>query len=122
MIVTFACPPPSHITCSPYRPPVRSRLCSSVVISRAPVAPIGWPSAIAPPLALTRSLSAPVSASHASTTDANASLTSNKSMSETARPARARACLVAGIGAVSIQTGSAPRAEIWCTRALGLTP
>ena len=50
MIVTLAWPPPSHMVCSPYRPPVRSSSCRSVVISRAPVAPSGWPSAMAPPL------------------------------------------------------------------------
>ena len=49
MIVTLAWPPPSHIVTRPYRPPVRSSACSSVVSSRAPVAPSGWPSAIAPP-------------------------------------------------------------------------
>ncbi len=55
MIVTFACPPPSHIVCRPKRLPVRSSSCSSVVISFAPVAPSGCPSAIAPPLTFTRS-------------------------------------------------------------------
>ena len=35
-------------------PPVRSSACSSVVSSLAPVAPRGWPRAIAPPLGLTR--------------------------------------------------------------------
>ena len=38
MIVTFAWPPPSHMVCSPNRPPMRSSSCSMEVISRAPVA------------------------------------------------------------------------------------
>ena len=40
---------------------------SSVVSRRAPVAPSGWPSAIAPPLTFTRSRSAPVSCCQART-------------------------------------------------------
>ena len=41
MIVTLAWPPPSHMVCRPYRPPVRSSSLSNVVIKRVPVAPIG---------------------------------------------------------------------------------
>ncbi len=54
MIVTLAWPPPSHMVCRPKRPPVRSSSCSSEVMSRAPVQPIGCPRAIAPPLGFTR--------------------------------------------------------------------
>jgi hypothetical protein len=43
--------------------------------SRAPEPPSAWPIAIAPLLMLTLSREAPVSACHANTTDANASLT-----------------------------------------------
>ena len=50
--------------------------CTSVVISLAPEAPSGWPSAIAPPLTLSRAGSAPSVCSQASGTGANASLTS----------------------------------------------
>ena len=50
-------PPPQHIVTSPISLSERSSSCSSVVISRAPVEPSGWPSAIAPPLTLTRSMS-----------------------------------------------------------------
>jgi hypothetical protein len=39
--VTLACPPPSHIVCRPRRPPVSSRVCSNVVMSRTPEAPSG---------------------------------------------------------------------------------
>ena len=71
-------------------------------MSRAPDAPSGWPSAIAPPSGLSGLGSAPVSASHASGTDANASLTSNAPMSSIVRPPRCSALRVAGIGAVSM--------------------
>ena len=54
---------------------------------RAPLAPIGWPSAIAPPLTLTLSSSTPSMRIELSATDANASLISNRSMSSTDRPA-----------------------------------
>ena len=50
---------------------------------RAPLAPIGWPSAIAPPLTLTLSSSTPSIRIEFSATDANASLISNRSMSST---------------------------------------
>src|SRR6266511_2419009 len=90
-----------------------------VVISLAPEAPSGWPSAMAPPLTLVRSRSAPVSSCQASTTGANASLISNRSMSSRVRPAFLRTRWVAGIGALSIITGSAPARAMACTRARG---
>src|SRR6185437_1006764 len=111
MILTFAWPPPSHIVTIPYRPPVRASEWASVVSSRAPVAPSGWPSAIAPPQTLTRVRSAPVSRCQASTTGANASLISMRSSWPRVIPARRSAWAVAAIGAVSIMTGSSPRAD-----------
>src|SRR5439155_1190696 len=77
---------------------------------------------MAPPLTLTLSMSGWCSFSHASTTDANASLTSNRSMSSTFRPARCRTFSVAGMGPVSMVTGSTPaRAKVW-NRARGVRP
>src|ERR1700742_1439072 len=55
MIVALAMPPPSHIVCSPYRPPRCSSALTRVVMMRAPLAPNGWPTAMAPPLTLVRS-------------------------------------------------------------------
>ena len=52
---------------------------NSVVSTRAPLAPIGWPSAIAPPFTLTRSQSQPSPAPSASACDANASFASIRS-------------------------------------------
>jgi hypothetical protein len=57
MIVPVASAPPAHIEISAVEPPVRSSSCSAVVMSRLPVDPTGWPSAIAPPLTLTLSTS-----------------------------------------------------------------
>ena len=54
----------------------------------APVAPIGWPRAIAPPLGLTFSSSRPRSSMTASACAANASLSSITPISSSERPAR----------------------------------
>ena len=62
-------------------------------MSMAPVAPIGWPSAIAPPFTFTRSGSSSRSRIVLSGTAANASLTSHRSMSVTYIPALAEAAL-----------------------------
>ena len=77
---------------------------------------------MAPPFGLTRAGSAPVSFSQASTTEANASLTSTTSMSSMLSPDLASAYFVAGMGADSIFTGSSPRTEMWWTRARGVRP
>ena len=61
MMVALAMPPPSHIVCSPYRQPRCSSALTSVVMMRAPLAPSGWPIAIAPRLTLVLARSAPVS-------------------------------------------------------------
>ena len=60
--------------------------CTSVVIRRAPLAPSGWPSATAPPFTFTLARSALVSRCHASTTLANASLISIRSISSSLQP------------------------------------
>src|SRR5688572_28738985 len=49
IIVPVPMPPPQHIVCRPYLPPRVSSAPSSVAIRRAPDAPSGCPSAIAPP-------------------------------------------------------------------------
>jgi hypothetical protein len=71
---------------------------------------------------LTFAGSAPVSRSQASTTDENASLTSNASMSARVSPARASTLAVAGMIPVSIRIGSSPTAVAVCTRARGRQP
>ncbi len=47
-------PPPMHIVTIPRRPSRRSSACISLTVRIAPVAPIGWPRAIAPPETFTR--------------------------------------------------------------------
>src|SRR5947207_11219747 len=72
-------PPPEQIAARPRPPPLR---CSSWIIVasiRAPEAPIGWPSATAPPFTFTRSGSAPSISTELSATDENASLISTRS-------------------------------------------
>ena len=70
-----------------------------MVISRAPEAPSGWPSAIAPPRGLSRSSRHRSAAAQASGTGANASLTSMWSKSAIDIPVRGSTFSVAGIGA-----------------------
>jgi hypothetical protein len=54
MATAVASPPPMHREATPrFRPRARNA-CASVTRRRAPVAPMGWPSAQAPPFTLTR--------------------------------------------------------------------
>ena len=117
--VAIPCPTPMHIVASPCRAPRRPISCSSVVRIRAPEQPSGWPSAIAPPLRLTRSGSRPSSRMQASDCDANASLSSVRSRSATVSPARASALRLAGIGPRPMQAGSTPATAVETIRAIG---
>ena len=89
---------------------------------RAPVAPIGWPSAIAPPLTFSRSGSKPSSRSQARTWAANASLTSSRSNWWRRRESRSRSFFTAGTTPMPITLGSTPAAATPRTRAIGWTP
>src|SRR6267142_1858930 len=102
--------------------PVRSSSCSAVARSIAPVAPRGWPSAMAPPLTFTFSSGMPSSWATTSGTGAKASLISKRSMPLTLRSACASALRVDGMGPVSISTGSDPATAIETIRARGLSP
>src|ERR1700737_1936467 len=101
-------PPPQHIVTRPRSASRRSSSATNVASNRAPVAPTACPSAIAPPLTLTRSVSERSSRCHASTTEENASLTSNRSMSSMLRLLRCKHFRVAGRGPVSMMMGSPP--------------
>ena len=68
--------------------PARSSRPSRVTVMRAPEQPSGWPSAIAPPSALTISSSSPRSRMQASDWEAKASLSSTASRSSIVQPAR----------------------------------
>ena len=76
--------------------PRRRSSSRSVSSRRVPVMPSGWPSAIAPPLTLTRSRSSPSSFSTARYCAANASLTSIRSISSSVRPVRSSTLRVGG--------------------------
>src|SRR4051812_15734797 len=65
---------------------------------RAPDAPIGWPSATAPPLTLTLSSSMPSARIEFSVTDANASLISHRSTSSAVMPTLSSAFFAAADG------------------------
>src|SRR6185312_9462115 len=57
MMVPVDSAPPAHMVIRAVLLSVRSNSCRAVVISLLPVEPTGWPSAMAPPLTLTRSMS-----------------------------------------------------------------
>src|SRR5712671_2359807 len=98
------------------------RSISSIAVPRimAPVAPSGWPSAMAPPLTLIFVLSRSKACMNRSTTEANASLTSNKSMSPSDMPALRSTFLVTSSGPVSMMAGSEPILANALIRARGL--
>ena len=75
------CPPPMHAAARPYLFFLRFSSYKSVMTNRVPVAPSGWPSAMAPPFTLTLSRSSSSAFSTARYCAANASLTSTRSMS-----------------------------------------
>ena len=76
----------------------RSSSCRAVVIRRAPVEPTGCPRAMAPPLTLTLSMSASYTDAQDSTTEANASLISTRSMSAMVMPVFCSSLAVASTG------------------------
>src|SRR5262245_32160819 len=108
MMVAVPMPAPMHSVTSAV--PRSRRSSSSITVPRimAPVAPSGWPIAIAPPFTLTF-LSASLNACRKrSTTAANASLTSIRSMSLRFILARLSTFSVTSTGPVSISAGSEP--------------
>ena len=89
---------------------------------RAPLAPIGWPNAQAPPLTLTIAWLMLSSVMSAIGTTAKASLTSHKSTSCTRQPVFASSFCTAPTGAVANQLGSWA-CMAWATiRASGVAP
>src|SRR6185312_16056085 len=99
--IAVASPPPMQIPATPFLPAPFSRSCEiSVITIRAPLAPIGCPSEMAPPQALSFSRGIPNSFCAASATTANASFTSKRSTLEASHPAFFIARLIASAGAV----------------------
>ena len=97
---------------------------TAVVTSRAPLAPSGWPSAMAPPLGLTRgsSSASPRSRSTASPCAANASLSSMVSICSRLSPVSASTFLTAGAGPNPMMRGASPAVAMPTTRAFGVSP
>src|SRR5271169_5845061 len=108
MMVAVPMPAPIHSVTSPVERLRRSNSSTSVPRIMAPVAPSGWPKAMAPPLGLTLAASRSNACRKRNTTEAKASLTSNRSMSEIAMPADFNTFLVTSTGPVSIKAGSEP--------------
>jgi hypothetical protein len=74
-------PMPTHMVTMPYFRFLRCKACTTVADRIAPVAPSGWPSAMAPPIGLTLDGSSPSVLITASDCAANASFSSIQSMS-----------------------------------------
>lgn len=89
---------------------------------RAPEQPRGWPSAMAPPSALTLSSSSPRRRTTASAWAAKASFSSTASTSPACHPARARAFCVAGTGPRPMRWGWTPADADVTIRARGVSP
>ena len=122
MMIAGAMPPAAHIVTSPRLRSRRSSSSRTVPIRIDPVAPMGWPSAIEPPLTLTLSRSSLRSRMNFSATTAKASLISNRSISSSVSPAFASTFRAAGTGAFSIRVGESPILAIATTRARGFNP
>src|SRR5262252_2778774 len=89
---------------------------------RHPDAPMGWPSAIAPPLTLIFEVSQPISLLTAIACAANASLISRRSRSFGVQPAFDKHSFEAGTGPMPINFGSTPADEYALTRTSGFRP
>ena len=85
----------------------------------APLAPRGWPRAMAPPSMLTLAISSPSSPITARDCAAKASLSSIKSMSSRERPARSSALREAVTGPIPIISGAQPETAALLMRAIG---
>src|SRR5208282_5368785 len=106
MAMAVASPPPMHRLAIPRCLPRAFSAYSSVVRMRAPVAPIGCPSAQAPPLTFTFAGSSPSSLIAAIATTANASFTSYRSTSAARHSSSASNLRIAPTGASVNHSGS----------------
>mmetsp|Transcript_30700 Transcript_30700/g.73591 ORF Transcript_30700/g.73591 Transcript_30700/m.73591 type:complete len:229 (-) Transcript_30700:495-1181(-) len=115
-------PPPMHRVASPFFAPRRCISCRRSTAIRAPLAPMGWPIAMAPPLTLTLAGSQPMPLFTLSACAAKASLASTRSRSSCFHPAFPSAAFTAGIGPVPMIFGSTPAAAKLTTVASGVNP
>ncbi len=102
--------------------PWRLSALSSVTMMRVPLAPIGWPSAVPPPLILIRSCGMPMSRIANMATQAKASLISHSSTSPASQPAFWSTFSIAPIGATVNLAGSCACAAMATIRAIGCWP
>src|SRR6185503_17505480 len=120
--MAVASPPPMHRLATPrFRPYLRSAPIS-VTRMRAPEAPMGWPSAQAPPCTLTLSAGRPCSFIAAIVTTAKASLISKRSTCFAVQPVRSKSFFIAPTGAVVNQPGSCACVDWPTTTASGARP
>src|SRR6185436_15405638 len=115
-------PPLMQRAASPRFTRRRAISCRRVTAMRTPVAPMGWPSAMAPPLTLIFSGSKRSSRSQARTWAANASLTSTRSKSSSRSRVFSSRRRTAGTTPMPITWGSTPAAATPRIRAIGRTP
>ncbi|MCY1528410.1 hypothetical protein D9M68_635140 [compost metagenome] len=117
-------PTPTHMVARPNLPPDFSSWCSAVWIRRAPLAPSGWPRAMAPPLGLTLSLSSAMPSSRitARPCAAKASFSSMTSKSPMDRFRRSISLRTAGTGPMPITRGATPALAMPSTFARGVRP
>ncbi len=110
-------PPPMQAVASAYFPLPRLSSSAALPVMRAPEAPSGWPSAIAPPSWFTRSIGQPICSMQGMACAANASLISITSISFAVMPAFFSAFCDEEIGPSPITAGSSPEMAIDLMRA-----
>src|SRR5450759_493908 len=122
MIVAVPMPIPMQSVTSAVDRSRRSSSSSTVPRIMAPVAPSGWPMAMAPPLAFILSGGMSKDCMWSITNEAQAWLSSNRSTSPIAMPAFLSTFSVTGIGPVSMIAGSEPTLAKALMRARGFKP
>src|SRR4051794_18956967 len=118
----IASPPPMHSEATPRFPPLSASAASNVTSTRAPLAPMGWPRAMAPPQTFTRRGSRPSFLLLYRATTAKASFSSQRSTSPTFQPTLPSRRSMAAAGAVVNHCGSWAWLETPTMRARGLHP
>ncbi|MCY1442652.1 hypothetical protein D9M71_590290 [compost metagenome] len=108
----------------PFLPPLFSSWCTAVRTRRAPLAPSGWPRAMAPPFGLTRASSSAMPRSRVTARPwaAKASFSSMTSKSATDRFRRSSSLRTAGTGPMPITRGATPALAMPSTFARGVRP
>src|SRR5713101_774195 len=112
MIIETALPPPRQSVARPRFAPRSFIAKAKVVRIRAPLQPIGWPRATAPPFTLNFSCGIPSSRITPRLAAAYASLCSKRSISSTDRPVFFSSFRTPGIGAAIAQLGRVPRGHL----------